>query len=230
MQTSNYGTPLPGIAHAFPFTVHPPARLPAQNINIPPSPYEEAGQFASNMTLQSANYNEPEAHYFVSISILITRPSTIALNHTFSSSATFILVSSSALDQSCSSSASASLGHQPYLLLLYCLHIGVLFSTQSSLFLVVPQPRVLFHTQTATFILASSSALNQACSFLVLNRASSSIIRGAMSNQLGMSKKQKPFSCQQKLNGPIKPKEILILCGEMDMILTLYTAKTRTTM
>ncbi len=64
-------------------------------------------------------------------------------------------------------------------------------------------------TQTAAFILASSSALNQACSFLVLNRASSSIIRGAMSNQLGMCKKQKPFSCQRKLNGPIKPKEIL---------------------
>jgi hypothetical protein len=63
-------------------------------------------------------------------------------------------------------------------------------------------------TQMAAFILASSSALNQACSFLVLNRASSSIIRGAMSNQLGMCKKQKPFSCQQKLNGPIEPKEI----------------------
>jgi hypothetical protein len=63
-------------------------------------------------------------------------------------------------------------------------------------------------TQTAAFISASSSALNQACSFLVLNRASSSIIRGAMSNQLGMSKKQKPFSCQWKLNGHIKPKEI----------------------
>ena len=63
-------------------------------------------------------------------------------------------------------------------------------------------------TQTAAFILASSSALNQACSLLVLNRASSSIIRGAMSNQLGMSKKQKPFSCQRELNGPIKPKEI----------------------
>ncbi len=29
-----------------------------------------------------------------------------------------------------------------------------------------------------------------------------------MSNQLGMSKKQKPFSFQWKLNGPIKPKEI----------------------
>jgi hypothetical protein len=63
-------------------------------------------------------------------------------------------------------------------------------------------------TQTAAFILASSSALNQACSFLVLNHASSSIIKGAMSNQLGMSKKQKPFSCQRKLNEPIKPKEI----------------------
>jgi hypothetical protein len=60
----------------------------------------------------------------------------------------------------------------------------------------------------AAFILASSSALNQACSFLVLSRASSSIIRGAMSNQLSMSKKQKPLSCQRKLNGPIKPKEI----------------------
>jgi hypothetical protein len=161
------------------------------------------------MTLQLANYNQPEAHYFWSISVLITRPSTNALNHTFSSSATFISASSSALNQACSSSASASLGHQPYLLLLRCLHIGVFFSTQSSLFLLGPQPRLLFHTQMAAFISASSSALNQACSFLVLNHASSSIIRGAMSNQLGMSKRQKPFSCQRKLNGPIKPKEII---------------------
>jgi hypothetical protein len=44
MQTNNYGTPLPGIARPFPFTVHPPAHLPARNINIPPSPNEEAGQ------------------------------------------------------------------------------------------------------------------------------------------------------------------------------------------
>ncbi len=80
-----------------------------------------------------------------SIGILITQPSTIALNNTFSSSATFILASSSALNQSCSSSAPAS----------------------------------------------------------------SSIIRGATSNQLGMSKKQKPFSFPRKLNGPIKPKEII---------------------
>jgi hypothetical protein len=96
------------------------------------------------MTLQPANYSQPEAHYFGSIGILITQPSTIALNNTFSSSATFISALSSALNQSCSSS--------------------------------VP--------------------------------ASSSIIRGAMSNQLGMSKKQKPFSFPLKLNGPIKPKEI----------------------
>jgi hypothetical protein len=148
------------------------------------------------MTLQSANYNQPEAHFFKSISILITQPLTFALNHTFSSSTTFISASSSALDQACSSSASASFGHQPYLLLLCCLLIGVLFSTQSSLYLLGPQPQLLFHTQMAAFISASSSALNPACSFLVLKRTSSSIIRGAMSNQLGMSKKQKPFSCQ----------------------------------
>jgi hypothetical protein len=61
----------------------------------------------------------------------------------------------------------------------------------------------------AAFISATSSALNQACPSSVLNRASSSILRQAMSNQLGMSKKQKPFSLgQQKLNGPIKPNEI----------------------
>ena len=101
-----------------------------QNINIPPSPNEEIGQFAYNMTLQSANCSQPEAHYLGSIGILITQPSTIALNNTFSSSTTFISALSSTLNQSCSSSAPAS----------------------------------------------------------------SSIIRGAMSNQLGMSKKQKPFS------------------------------------
>jgi hypothetical protein len=76
-----------------------------QNINIPPSLSEEIGQFTYNMTLQSANYSQPEAHYFGSIGILITQPSTIALNNTFSSYATFISAPFSALNQSCSSSA-----------------------------------------------------------------------------------------------------------------------------
>jgi hypothetical protein len=50
-----------------------------------------------------------------------------------------------------------------------------------------------------------------------------------MSNQLGTSKKQKPFSFAWKLNTPIKPKEILRPCGQMDMNPNLYMAKTQTT-
>ncbi len=85
-------------------------------------------------------------------------------------------------------------------------------------------------TQMAAFILASSSALNQACSFLVLNRASSSIIRGARSNQLGMSKKKSRSLVNGSWMDPLSWRRFLILCDRMDMIPTLYTAKTPTTM
>ena len=69
------------------------------------------------------------------------------------------------------------------------------------------------HTHThncfATFVLALSLPLsiNPVPSH---HQASSSIIKGATSNHLGMSKKQKPFSFARKLklNALIKPKEI----------------------
>jgi hypothetical protein len=67
-----------------------------------------------------------------------------AISRTFSSSAAFISVSSSALNQACSSWV---LNHAPLPYSDGCLHLGFLFSSQSSLFLLGPQPRLIFHNQ-----------------------------------------------------------------------------------